>query len=140
MADSDSFLPSDQVFGSPNAYPPIERVVDTNETSFVSMLLEQQETTSLQTVFEVPLESIQSQEWERVITWTGSIRERFDSLVLKDALGEATATELNELEQLQRKRRRLHHPRLVLEIERDIMNERALKKVIEGLSEYVRPL
>lgn len=82
----------------------------------------------------------QSNQWELAEKWKGDIRKRFDELSIKEAIDEATEEELLELEQIAARRRILLNPRSAVEIEIDIKNERALRKVIQGLSEYVRPI
>ena len=78
--------------------------------------------------------------WEQAVKWDGEIRRRFNDLSLRDALGEATREEKSELQLLLQKRRQLLKARSPSEIERDIRNRRALRKIVEGLSEYVEYL
>lgn len=140
IANADALYSSDQIQESLRVYPAIEMILDINKTPVESLFWQDEESNILPTLAQITVDHFCSQEWETATVWGGSIKERFDTLSLKDALGQATCEDLRELELLQRKRRALHHPRSIDEIERDIKNERALRKVIEGLSEYVRPL
>lgn len=79
-------------------------------------------------------------QWDHVKRWRGNIRKRFDELSIKEAIDEASEEELLELEVISDRRRMLQTPRSASDIERDIKNERALLKVVEGLAEYVRPI
>ena len=91
---------------------------------------------STSTTIKIPA----SNPWEHVKKWQGNIRKRFDELSVKEAIDETTEEELLELELISDRRRMLLTPRTASDIERGIKNERALFKVLEGLSEYVRPI
>lgn len=120
--------------------PVIEQVVAPNEIASKTPHFFLDEFDLTQTTQEIPIPVSPETRWESETQWKGTILERFDELSLKEAIGEITSEESRELGLLLHKRRILHHPRSAMEIERDIRNERALRKVMEGLSEYVRAI
>lgn len=120
--------------------PVLEQVIDLQEdrleVPFFNLNIFDGVQTSLDNPFELPIGS----QWESATKWQGEIKKRFDHLSVKEALGEAATAELEEFHFLMQKRRKLQQPRSTKEIERDIKNERAMRKVLEGLSEYVRAI
>ncbi len=120
--------------------PVIEQVISPNEIASRTPRFFLDEFDLIQTTQEIPVPVSPETRWESATQWRGAILERFDELSLKDAICEITSEESRELSLLLHKRRILHHPRSAVEIERDIRNERALRKVMEGLSEYVRAI
>ncbi len=127
------------------------RIHESTSSSIIHSIAIQEHTSDKLTIVEAFLDTPEftasttikipaSNPWEHVKEWRGNIRKRFDELSLKEAIDEATKEELLELELISDRRRMLLTPRAASDIERDIKNERALFKVLEGLSEYVRPI
>ena len=137
-ASADLFLRPENIRESQSTRPVIEQVVDPLKiiSKVPDFILDEDD--CIQTTHElfIPL-SLESQ-WESTTEWKGAIQTRFDELSIKESLSDITVEELNEFNLLLHKRRMLHHPRSAEEIVMDIKNDRALRKVMEGLSEYVR--
>ncbi len=123
---------------SQSTRPVIEQVIDPNKIFSTNPDFVLDEFDVTQTTHDIFIQLSSENQWESATEWKGEIRKRFDELSVKDALGEITTEELKEFNLLLHKRRMLHHPRSSKEIEMDIKNSRALRKVMEGLSEYVR--
>ena len=137
------------------ATPPVHHFALDREAKTTPFAIHQTEvfsksTTRLSEIAWEPSDTTQSTEeslnlpdsfrWEQAVEWNGEIRRRFDELSLRAALGETTLEEKGELQVLLQKRRQLLETRSSSEIERDIRNRRALRKIVEGLSEYVEYL
>ena len=136
--NADVYLPPNYISGLQLSRPVIVQVVDPSEKISSAPIFFKEEFDNTQTTNKSYDSPVDGYSWEDSVKWGGLIRSRFEELSLKDALSESTPDEIEEFNHLLCKRRSLNNPRSMEEIERDIINERALRKVTEGLTEYVR--
>lgn len=69
--------------------------------------------------------------------WSKAMDRRFEELSIREALGNLSGAELDELENLTKERRRLHHPRTADEILFEYRQRKVTSDLVKAVQEYV---